>query len=81
MDRVRQRIIERVSKYGLRVVCAACGWAGRHFPVDGRVRAATCKACQREGTLTSQAWADTHQARWDAIVDQWQKRLRPFSRV
>jgi hypothetical protein len=47
---------ERLEKYGLRVICLACGPPTRHFPGHGRLRNQTCRYCRVPGFMVSWAW-------------------------
>jgi ribosomal protein S14 len=47
---------ERIAKYGLRVICLACGTPARHFPHSGRLRNQTCRQCGVPGFVVSWAW-------------------------
>lgn len=61
-DRERQAIRRRVDRFGLRVVCSACGARDRHRPQhDGRLRDRPCIGCG--GRLRVWAWAKAHPAK------------------
>lgn len=47
---------ERIEKYGLRVVCLACGTTARHFPQSGRLRDSRCRLCGVPGFVVSWPW-------------------------
>lgn len=80
MDRVQRSIVERIRRYGLRVMCASCANVDRHFPQNGRLRDARCKRCG--GELRSVAWIDKDAerggVRWAELVKRTHGRLRPF---
>jgi hypothetical protein len=45
-----------LERYGLRIVCLACGWEGRHFQARGRLRAKACDRCGASRALRPQWW-------------------------
>jgi len=60
-EAVTAAIRRRVERYGLRVVCLACGVRGRHRPsIDGRLRKRPCPKCG--GRLRTVHWVATHEA-------------------
>jgi len=46
--RKRVRIAQAVRKFGWKVYCTECGWAGRHMPDDGPLSEGRCRNCMGE---------------------------------
>lgn len=45
--------LERLRRYGLRVLCMRCGEESRHYPQSGRLRE---RACTCGGRLRARSW-------------------------
>jgi len=68
-----------VETHGLRVMCAACRWEGRHYPQAGRIREADCGRCgARE--LHGKAWAKRYPESWQREVDRAHSLQFAFNR-
>lgn len=46
MSEPRAAIRRMVIRFGLHVLCVACGWTGRHRPEQGRLRDRRCPECE-----------------------------------
>ena len=77
MDRDAVSIRRRLARFGLRVLCLACGAPGRHFPDSGRVRDARCRACGAQ-ELRPTWWVDRYETRAREEVRRARGRVALF---
>jgi len=71
----------QIGRFGLRVVCLACGWEGRHFPESqGRLRSRLC-ICGNRGSMRSKAWVTGRgQEKAVKLVREYRAMERVFAR-
>lgn len=67
--RALENVRRQVDLHGLRVMCAACRWEGRHYPQAGRIRDAACGRCGAH-ELHAKAWAVKYPEAWQREVDR-----------
>jgi translation initiation factor 2 beta subunit (eIF-2beta)/eIF-5 len=79
MDPKRRSVVERLRRYGLRVVCASCGTEQRHLPQSGRLRKAACSRCGQIA-LRPVHWVKLMPDRWEQLVKERRTIRAPFER-
>jgi hypothetical protein len=72
-------MLERVQRYGVRVICSRCGQEGRHFQARGRLRTkdGRCPAC--DGRRRPRWWILRFPERWESEVMAERAIAAPFA--